>query len=103
MGGRKKCYERKLNGEKIDIIDYSEEPSKFVANSLAPARVSAVTILSEEERKAKVIVPDFQFSLAIGTQAQNVRLAARLTGWKIDIQSGSRNGSNTNFKINVNI
>ncbi|QPK93935.1 transcription termination/antitermination protein NusA [Actinomyces sp. zg-332] len=76
-----------LGGEKIDIIDYSEDPTRFVANALSPARVAAVNVISEEEKKARVIVPDFQLSLAIGKEAQNVRLAARLTGWKIDIQS----------------
>lgn len=87
MGGRVRNITEELNGEKIDIIDYSQEPAKFVANALAPARVASVSIISEEEKTAKVIVPNFQLSLAIGKDAQNVRLAARLTGWKIDIQS----------------
>ncbi len=75
-----------LNGEKIDIVKWDEEPSKFVANSLSPSKVLAVEIW-EEEKIARVIVPDYQLSLAIGKEGQNARLAAKLTGWKIDIKS----------------
>ncbi|HBC94042.1 MAG TPA: transcription termination/antitermination protein NusA [Pelotomaculum sp.] len=75
-----------LNGEKIDIIKWNPDPSKFVASSLSPAKVVAVEIW-EEEKIARVIVPDYQLSLAIGKEGQNARLAAKLTGWKIDIKS----------------
>jgi N utilization substance protein A len=75
-----------LNGEKIDIIKWNPDPSKFVASSLSPAKVLAVEIW-EEEKIARVIVPDYQLSLAIGKEGQNARLAAKLTGWKIDIKS----------------
>ncbi len=75
-----------LNGEKIDIIPYSEEPSKYVALALGPAKVSEAEIISER-REIKVFVPPDQISLAIGRNGQNVRLAAKLTGWKIDVRS----------------
>jgi N utilization substance protein A len=75
-----------LHGEKIDIVDYSEDPADFVAHALSPARVSQVHVLDAANRIAQVIVPDYQLSLAIGKEGQNVRLAARLTGWRIDIQ-----------------
>ena len=75
-----------LNGEKIDIIKWNADPSKYVASSLSPAKVVAVEIW-EEEKVARVIVPDYQLSLAIGKEGQNARLAAKLTGWKIDIKS----------------
>lgn len=78
-----------LGGEKIDIIEYSEDPVKFVAASLSPATVVEVKIEDEEEKTCKVTVPDGQLSLAIGNKGQNVRLAARLTGWKIDIRPES--------------
>lgn len=78
-----------LNGEKIDIIKWNQDPSKFVASSLSPAKVVAVEIW-EEEKVARVIVPDYQLSLAIGKEGQNARLAAKLTGWKIDIKSESQ-------------
>ncbi|AWB81716.1 transcription termination/antitermination protein NusA [Corynebacterium yudongzhengii] len=76
-----------LGGEKIDIIDYSEDPAVFVGNALAPARAVRVEITDEEAQHARVTVPDYQLSLAIGKEGQNARLAARLTGWKIDIHS----------------
>ena len=78
-----------LGGEKIDIIEWSEEPAKFIADALSPANVVSVEILedSEEDKKAKVEVMEDQLSLAIGKGGQNVRLAAKLTGWKIDIAS----------------
>ncbi|NLI11965.1 MAG: transcription termination/antitermination protein NusA [Peptococcaceae bacterium] len=78
-----------LNGEKLDIIKWNPDPSKFVASSLSPAKVVAVEIW-EEEKVARVIVPDYQLSLAIGKEGQNARLAAKLTGWKIDIKSESQ-------------
>lgn len=74
-----------LNSEKIDLIEYSDDIQKFIAAALAPANVVEVKILSEEEKKCEAKVPDHQISLAIGNKGQNVRLAARLTGWKIDI------------------
>lgn len=76
-----------LGGEKIDIIDYNEDPGVYVGNALAPSKVVRVEILDEEEQSARVTVPDYQLSLAIGKEGQNARLAARLTGWKIDIHS----------------
>lgn len=77
---------RELNGEKIDIIKYSENPPEFIAAALAPSSVIRVDILSEEERSCRAIVPDDQLSLAIGNKGQNAKLAARLTGYKIDIR-----------------
>jgi len=77
---------RELNGEKIDIIKYSENPAEFIAAALAPSSVIRVDILSDEERSCRVIVPDDQLSLAIGNKGQNAKLAARLTGYKIDIR-----------------
>lgn len=78
-----------LGGEKIDIIDYSEDPAVYVGNALAPSKVVHVEVISVEEQTARVTVPDYQLSLAIGKEGQNARLAARLTGWKIDIRSDS--------------
>lgn len=74
-----------LGGEKLDVVRYSENPAEFVAASLAPADVISVTVISEEEKTCKVVVPNSQLSLAIGNKGQNARLAAKLTGWKIDI------------------
>jgi N utilization substance protein A len=79
-----------LHGEKIDIVDYSDDPACFVGNALSPARVTAVNVLDAEARVAQVIVPDYQLSLAIGKEGQNARLAARLTGWRIDIRSDAQ-------------
>ena len=78
---------RELGGEKIDIIDYSEDPAQYVGNALAPSKVVKVEVVDEDEQRARVVVPDYQLSLAIGKEGQNARLAARLTGWKIDIRS----------------
>ena len=78
-----------LNGEKIDIIKYSKEPEKYIANALSPSKVVSVEI-NEAEKKARVVVPDYQLSLAIGKEGQNARLAAKLTSWKIDIKSESQ-------------
>ena len=78
-----------LDGEKIDFVPYSEDPSEFIAAALAPANVINVEILDEEEHSCRVIVPDNQLSLAIGNKGQNARLAAKLTGWKIDINPES--------------
>ena len=92
MGQRVRAVMAELGGEKIDIVDYSEEPARFVANALSPARVSSVHIVSAEEQTARAVVPDFQLSLAIGKEGQNARLAARLTGWKIDIHADAESG-----------
>lgn len=78
---------RELGGEKIDIIDYSDDPAVFVGNALAPSKVVKVEVTDPEAQTARVVVPDYQLSLAIGKEGQNARLAARLTGWKIDIHS----------------
>jgi N utilization substance protein A len=85
MGSRAQAVMNELRGEKIDIVDWDEDPAKFVAHALAPAKVTSVTIVDESTRSAKVVVPDYQLSLAIGKDGQNARLAARLTGWRIDI------------------
>jgi N utilization substance protein A len=87
MGTRVRNVMSELHGEKIDIIDYSEDPADFVANALSPARVSRVNVVDLAAREAQVVVPDYQLSLAIGKEGQNARLAARLTGWRIDIRS----------------
>lgn len=87
MGRRVRAVMNELNHEKIDIIDYSEDVATFVANALSPARVTSVTVEPAEHVLAHVVVPDFQLSLAIGKEGQNARLAARLTGAKIDIHS----------------
>lgn len=76
-----------LGREKIDIVDYSEDPATYVGNALSPSKVVSVTVLDEELQIARAVVPDYQLSLAIGREGQNARLAARLTGWKIDIHS----------------
>jgi N utilization substance protein A len=75
-----------LRGEKIDIIPFNEEPARFVAKALSPARVREV-LVDDDAKQATVIVPDDQLSLAIGKEGQNARLAARLTGWRVDIRS----------------
>ena len=87
MGQRVRNVMSELSGEKIDIIDYDEEPARFVANALSPAKVVSVSVIDATTRAARVIVPDYQLSLAIGKEGQNARLAARLTGWRIDIRS----------------
>jgi N utilization substance protein A len=87
MGSRVRNVMTELHGEKIDIVDYSDDPADFVANALSPARVSRVHVVDAAAREAQVIVPDYQLSLAIGKEGQNARLAARLTGWRIDIRS----------------
>ena len=86
MGSRVRAVMAELGDEKIDIVDYSDNPAKFVAAALSPARVSSVTIVDERAHSARAVVPDFQLSLAIGREGQNVRLAAKLTGWRIDIR-----------------
>jgi N utilization substance protein A len=87
MGQRVRNVMSELSGEKIDIIDYDEDPVHFVGNALSPAKVVSVTVIDQTARAVRVLVPDFQLSLAIGKEGQNARLAARLTGWRIDIRS----------------
>jgi N utilization substance protein A len=87
MGSRVRSVMAELHGEKIDIVDWSEDPAEFVKQALSPARVTSVTVVDEDARSARVVVPDYQLSLAIGKEGQNARLAARLTGWRIDIHS----------------
>ncbi|VEP41603.1 Transcription termination/antitermination protein NusA [Tessaracoccus lapidicaptus] len=86
MGQRVRAVTHELGEEKIDIVDYSEDPAKFVAAALSPAKVLSVTVLDAQARACRAVVPDYQLSLAIGREGQNARLAARLTGWRIDIQ-----------------
>ena len=85
MGARVRAVMAELHGEKIDIVDWSDDPATLVANALSPARVNQVDIVDLAARSARVVVPSFQLSLAIGKEGQNARLAARLTGWRIDI------------------
>jgi N utilization substance protein A len=87
MGQRVRNVMSELSGEKIDIIDFDDDPARFVANALSPAKVVSVSVIDDGTRSARVVVPDFQLSLAIGKEGQNARLAARLTGWRIDIRS----------------
>jgi N utilization substance protein A len=87
-GGRVQAIVNELKGEKIDIVKWSKDPIEFVANALSPSQVEEV-IVNEEDKATTVIVPDNQLSLAIGKRGQNARLAAKLTGWKIDIKSYS--------------
>ena len=86
MGQRVRAVMHELNEEKIDIIDYSADPTIFVKEALSPAKVSQVIVTDATARAARAIVPDYQLSLAIGREGQNARLAARLTGWRIDIR-----------------
>lgn len=87
MGQRVRAVMSELHGEKIDIIDWSDDPAEFVGNALSPAKALKVDVVDLATRAARVIVPDYQLSLAIGREGQNARLAARLTGWRIDIRS----------------
>ena len=93
-GSRVRMVVSELRGEKIDIIPYNDEPARFVAKALSPARVREV-LVDDEARQATVIVPDDQLSLAIGREGQNARLAARLTGWRIDIKSETEFATDT--------
>jgi N utilization substance protein A len=86
-GTRVQSIIRELRGEKIDIVEWSEDPIAFVTNALSPAKVQRVSIVDDAGRVMEVIVEDKQLSLAIGKKGQNVRLAAKLTGWRIDIKS----------------
>ena len=93
VGSRVRAVTTELHGEKIDIVDWSQDPARFVASALSPARVSSVTVVDAVQRSARVVVPDYQLSLAIGKEGQNARLAARLTGWRIDIHSDAETGA----------
>ena len=88
-GARVHAVVEELRGEKIDIVEWNEDPAVFIENALSPSKVVSVTV-DPEEKSAQVIVPDYQLSLAIGKEGQNARLAARLTGYKIDIKSESQ-------------
>jgi transcription termination/antitermination protein NusA len=92
VGSRVRNVMAELHGEKIDIVDYSDNPAEFVANALSPARVTHVDVVDPVAMEARVTVPDYQLSLAIGKEGQNARLAARLTGWRIDIRSDAASG-----------
>ena len=87
LGQRVSQVMSELGGEKMDIVDFSEDPAEMIAHALSPARVLGVVIVDPVARSARVTVPDYQLSLAIGREGQNARLAARLTGWRIDIRS----------------
>ncbi|WP_093687397.1 transcription termination factor NusA [Sporolituus thermophilus] len=93
-GMRVQTIVNELRGEKIDIVKWNSDPAKFIANALSPAKVISVEV-NETEKVSKVVVPDYQLSLAIGKEGQNARLAAKLTGWKIDIKSESQVQSTT--------
>ncbi|HET8598833.1 MAG TPA: transcription termination factor NusA [Segeticoccus sp.] len=92
MGARVRAVMTELHGEKIDIVDYSEDAREFVAAALSPARVQSVEVVDPRQRSARVVVPDYQLSLAIGKEGQNARLAAKLTGWRIDIRPDTPSG-----------
>jgi N utilization substance protein A len=87
LGARVRNVVSELHGEKIDIVDWSDDPAQFIAHALSPAEVISVDVVDPVGRAARVVVPDYQLSLAIGREGQNARLAARLTGWRIDIRS----------------
>ena len=93
VGSRVRNVTTELHGEKVDIVDWSADPARFVASALSPARVSSVQVVDAVQRSARVVVPDYQLSLAIGKEGQNARLAARLTGWRIDIHSDTEGDS----------
>jgi N utilization substance protein A len=90
MGQRVRAVTSELQGEKIDIVDYEDQPEAFITAALSPARVQSVEVVDASARAAKVFVPDYQLSLAIGKEGQNARLAARLTGWRLDIHPDTR-------------
>lgn len=89
LGARVRAVQSELGEEKIDIVDYSEDLANFVSNALSPAKVSSAFVINEEAKQVRALVPDYQLSLAIGKEGQNARLAAKLTGAKIDIQPDS--------------
>jgi N utilization substance protein A len=93
MGTRIQSVTKELGREKIDILEWSEDPKVFIGNALKPAKISSIQILNEENREARVVVPSDQLSLAIGKGGVNVRLSVKLTGWKIDVVSDEDGGS----------
>ncbi|MBR5740056.1 MAG: transcription termination/antitermination protein NusA, partial [Firmicutes bacterium] len=104
-GSRVQAIVDELNGEKVDIIPWSEDTDELIANVLSPAKVERVIVPDPDEKMAQVVVPDYQLSLAIGKEGQNVRLAARVSGWKIDIKShsqyfGSENAEDDETEVN---
>jgi transcription termination/antitermination protein NusA len=92
MGQRVRNVMSELHGEKIDIVDWSDDPATFVASALSPARVNSAHVVDAAAKAVRVVVPDYQLSLAIGKEGQNARLAARLTGCRIDIRSDAQTG-----------
>jgi N utilization substance protein A len=90
MGQRVRNVMGELHGEKIDIVDWSDDPATFVASALSPARVTSARVVDPQAKAVRVVVPDYQLSLAIGKEGQNARLAARLTGCRIDIRSDAQ-------------
>lgn len=99
-GMRVQTIVNELKGEKIDIVKWNTDPAKYIANALSPARVVSVEV-QETEKMSRVVVPDYQLSLAIGKEGQNARLAAKLTGWKIDIKSESQAAQSSNSTANL--
>src|SRR5438270_236944 len=99
-GMRVQSIIRELRGEKIDIIEFSDDPVVFATHALSPAKISRVSIVNAGERHMEVIVDDTQLSLAIGKKGQNVRLAAKLLGWKIDIKSEEEKRQEVESAIN---
>jgi N utilization substance protein A len=95
MGQRVRNVVAELHGEKIDIVDWAEDPATYVGNALSPAHVLEARVVDRATNSVRVVVPDFQLSLAIGREGQNARLAARLTGWRIDIHSDAEDASGT--------
>jgi N utilization substance protein A len=98
-GTRVQAIVDELNGEKVDIIPWSEDTDELIANVLSPAKVERVIVPDPDEKMAQVVVPDYQLSLAIGKEGQNARLAARLTGYKIDIKSETQAKDAPGFRI----
>ena len=97
-GARVNLIVDELNGEKIDVINWDENPGNLIQNALSPAKIVAV-FADPDEKSAKVVVPDYQLSLAIGKEGQNARLAARLTGYKIDIKSETQAKDAPGFRM----
>jgi N utilization substance protein A len=89
MGSRVRAVMTELNDEKIDIVEHAEDPAQMIANALSPAKTVSVEVLDADQHSARAVVPEHQLSLAIGKEGMNARLAARLTGWRIDIKSES--------------
>lgn len=95
QGQRVRHVMSELGGEKIDIVDHSDNPAEMIAHALSPARVTSVEVVDAGAKAARVLVPDYQLSLAIGREGQNARLAARLTGWRIDIRPDNGPGASS--------